>query len=131
MSTQDDIAAECDFLREFLQGKNNAYGDSILSPLRVFSDADEQAQLRVRIDDKLSRLTRGHAAGEDTVLDLIGYLIMLRISMRRARALPPPIATTFTDLSGVPDEELTRDQLSWREMSRGRSPDGCTGNMKA
>lgn len=64
-----------------LLAKNAAYGDSALSPLRVFSSADTAEQLRVRIDDKLSRLARGSEfAGDDTVLDLIGYLILLRVA---------------------------------------------------
>ena len=33
----------------------------------------------VRIDDKLSRLAKGPQAGEDAVLDLIGYLVLLRV----------------------------------------------------
>jgi hypothetical protein len=34
----------------------------------------------VRIDDKMSRLVRGEAAGEDVELDLIGYLILKRVA---------------------------------------------------
>lgn len=60
--------------------KNKAYGDSALNPVRIFSKADPTEQLRVRVDDKLSRLARGEDAGEDTVLDLIGYLVLLRIA---------------------------------------------------
>ena len=38
----------------------------------------------MRIDDKLSRLARGtDYADEDTVLDLIGYLVLLRIAEGR------------------------------------------------
>jgi hypothetical protein len=67
-----------------LVAKNKAYGDSALSPVRVFSRSDAQEQLLVRIDDKLSRIARGSDyANEDTVLDLIGYLILLRVSQRR------------------------------------------------
>lgn len=62
--------------------KNAAYGDSALDPIRMFSSCDAGEQLRVRIDDKLSRLARGSAAGEDVILDLIGYLILLRIAER-------------------------------------------------
>lgn len=64
-------------LGEFLVRKNKAYGDSALAPLRVFSNASMEEQIRVRIDDKLSRLARGHAAGEDAIVDLAGYLILL------------------------------------------------------
>ena len=78
----DRIAAECDRLCMLLQDKNAAYGNSAIDPLRVFSSSDPVEQLRVRIDDKLSRIARGHNAGEDALLDLIGYLILLRIAER-------------------------------------------------
>lgn len=76
------LDAELAQLREMLLAKNAAYGDSATNPLRVFSRADATEQLRVRIDDKLSRLARGNDAGEDTVADLIGYLLLLRIAER-------------------------------------------------
>lgn len=81
--SSDDIAAVCDEIKALLLAKNLAYGDSALSPVRIFSRADTTEQLRVRIDDKLSRILRGSAVGEDAVLDLIGYLILLRIAQRR------------------------------------------------
>jgi hypothetical protein len=65
-----------------LLAKNKAYGDSAINPLRVFSSADPAEQLRVRIDDKLSRLARGQQkeqVPEDTVRDLIGYLVFLLV----------------------------------------------------
>jgi len=68
------ISAECREIERVLLMKNAAYGNSALQPLRIFSRADTTEQIRVRIDDKLSRLARGQAAGEDVVLDLIGYL---------------------------------------------------------
>lgn len=79
------IARECYALRDMLHAKNAAYGNSALNPLRIFSKAPNEEQIRVRIDDKLSRLMRGSAAGEDVELDLLGYLILLRI----ARATAP------------------------------------------
>lgn len=84
--TQRQIAEECDFVREFLLEKNRAYGNSALEPVRVFSRASNVEQLLVRIDDKLSRLARGSEAGEDVELDLIGYLVLLRIARRREGA---------------------------------------------
>lgn len=81
-----EVKAECDAIREMLVAKNLAYGDSALDPLRVFASADPIEQLNVRIDDKLSRLKRGHAAGEDTDLDLIGYLVLRRIAIKRRAA---------------------------------------------
>lgn len=71
-------------LASLLIEKNKAYGDSALDPVRIFSDASPVEQLLVRIDDKLSRLKRGRAAGEDVELDLMGYLVLLRIARARA-----------------------------------------------
>jgi hypothetical protein len=70
-------------VREMLIQKNAAYGDSALSPLRVFSKANISEQLRVRIDDKLSRLSRGKEAGEDVLQDLLGYLVLLEVATMR------------------------------------------------
>ena len=67
-----------------LIAKNRAYGDSALRPLRVFSRSSADEGLRVRLDDKLSRIARGDGSGdEDAVADLIGYLVLLRIAQRR------------------------------------------------
>lgn len=68
-----------------LTAKNAQYGDSAAHPMRVFSRAPTDEQLRVRIDDKLSRLARGAGgpSGEDTLLDLVGYLALLAATRRR------------------------------------------------
>lgn len=78
--TQKKIAQVCDSIKEMLLAKNRAYGDSAINPVRVFSKASPEEQLLVRIDDKLSRLARGSAAGEDVVDDLIGYLVLLKVA---------------------------------------------------
>lgn len=67
-------------LRKMLIEKNTAYGNSALAPVRVFSKADPVEQLKVRIDDKLSRIVRGQAAGEDVEDDLLGYLVLLQMA---------------------------------------------------
>lgn len=77
-----DIVRECVELARVLCEKNAAYGNIAVDPVRVFSKASPVEQLLVRIDDKLSRLARGSAAGEDVVLDLMGYLVLLRIAMK-------------------------------------------------
>ena len=90
-TTQDKIAAECDDIKELLISKNKAYGDSALSPVRVFSKANTTEQIKVRIDDKISRLQRGtatEAVPEDTVRDLIGYLILLLIAESTPQSRP-------------------------------------------
>lgn len=80
-TVSDAIAARCDAIREMLLAKNAAYGNSATDPVRIFSRASADEQLRVRIDDKLSRLAKGKADafGEDVVLDLIGYLVLLLV----------------------------------------------------
>lgn len=77
MTAADRITAACRQVEEMLLAKNEAYGDSAFNPIRVFSKADPVEQIRVRLDDKLSRLVRGAPMGEDTELDLAGYLILL------------------------------------------------------
>lgn len=73
-----------DEVESLLTRKNAAYGNSALEPVRVFSTADPVEQLRVRIDDKLSRLRSSlNDDNEDTVLDLMGYLVLLRIATRK------------------------------------------------
>lgn len=75
------IAATCNEIRDMLLEKNQAYGNSALDPVRIFSKADATEQIRVRLDDKLSRIMRGNEyPGEDTTRDLIGYLILMLIS---------------------------------------------------
>lgn len=86
VTTASIISEECRAVEAMLLAKNAAYGDSAVNPVRIFSHADPEEQIRVRIDDKLSRLSRGAAAGEDTELDLIGYLILLRVARRVRRA---------------------------------------------
>ena len=79
-----DIAATCDGLKELLLEKNRKYGDAALSPLRVFSKADPVEQIKVRLDDKLSRLAnQQNDEDEDVIQDLLGYLILLRIAQKR------------------------------------------------
>lgn len=81
--TQAKIAATCDDIKELLLSKNRQYGDSALNPVRIMSKADPVEQLKVRIDDKLSRLARGDDSMEsdDEILnDLIGYFILLKVA---------------------------------------------------
>ena len=85
------IREECAALADMLIEKNDAYGNSALEPVRIFSQASTEEQLLVRIDDKLSRLVRGSDAGEDVVQDLLGYLVLLRVARSMA---PIPYAVT-------------------------------------
>jgi hypothetical protein len=72
-----------DDIKDLLIEKNKSYGNSALEPIRIFSKADSVEQIKVRIDDKLNRLKQGHEYGdEDTINDLIGYLILLKIALK-------------------------------------------------
>lgn len=69
---------------DMLIEKNKSYGNSALDPVRIFSKADTLEQLYVRIDDKLSRIKRGNSnINEDTIKDLIGYLIIVKIKQEK------------------------------------------------
>lgn len=73
------ILEECLDIAELLINKNKSYGSSYSHPINIFSKADPKEQLFIRIDDKLNRIKKGSEyASEDTVLDLIGYLVLLR-----------------------------------------------------
>jgi len=76
------IAKICDDIRDLLLRKNQAYGNSALEPIRVFSKASSCEQILVRIDDKLNRIKQGAnilSEDEDVLQDLIGYLILLKV----------------------------------------------------
>lgn len=61
--------------------KNEQYGNSALEPVRIFSKASAVEQIKVRMDDKISRLVRGNGEGdEDAQADLLGYIVLLKIA---------------------------------------------------
>lgn len=85
METKEKIREVMIELEELLVKKNEQYGDSVMEPIGIFAEGNSQDLIRVRIDDKLSRLVRGNdniESDEDIVLDLIGYLVLLLITMR-------------------------------------------------
>lgn len=83
-ASQQKIVDQCQKVQDLLLAKNERYGDSALNPSRIFSSASPVEQILVRIDDKLSRISRGAGLSgpdEDTCLDLTGYLILLQIAV--------------------------------------------------
>ena len=84
--TQEEIKTICEDVKRLLIHKNQKYGDSALTPCRIFSKANAVEQILVRIDDKLNRIQQGAgllAEDEDVIMDLIGYLILLKIGLKR------------------------------------------------
>jgi hypothetical protein len=73
---------------EMLIEKNDSYGDSALNPLGIFGNKDAVTSLGARIDDKLARIrTLGYEGfGEDNVRDLIGYLILLQVELKKRKS---------------------------------------------
>lgn len=89
-NTQQLIAETCDSIKKMLLDKNMKYGDSALNPTRIFSKSSAVEQILVRIDDKLSRISKGAgllASDEDVVNDLIGYLVLLKVANSKESAL--------------------------------------------
>ena len=75
------ILRQCLDVAEMLIRKNISYGDSALNPMRLFAKSDSVEQLKVRIDDKLNRISHAQGfAGDNDIDDLIGYLILLKIA---------------------------------------------------
>lgn len=81
--TEKAILDECNRVADLLIKKNRAYGNSALEPVRIFSSSDAVEQLKVRIDDKLSRFVRGNDTFKENDLDdLMGYLVLLSIALK-------------------------------------------------
>lgn len=97
------IAEECDAIKSLLLEKNASYGNSVFSPIGIFSHIDPDAGIRVRIDDKLKRIRDGKEySGDDTIKDLIGYLLLLRI---------------WTRMGALPKEKISenKQEESWKK----------------
>ena len=76
------VVVVLDEIRDLLIAKNLKYGNSALEPLGVFSQLSAKQGLLIRIDDKLKRIKNGSLErdDEDVINDLIGYLVLLKIS---------------------------------------------------
>ena len=88
MNTEEQIRRIGNEVIDLLISKNAAYGDRALSPISIFGSSDALVSLGARIDDKLSRIrNRGvNDKTEDTVSDLIGYLILYKAALERQKS---------------------------------------------
>ena len=83
MIIAEEIRTECKDIGTMLIAKNEAYGNSVFEPIGIFAKTDWENQINTRIDDKLCRVSKGSEyPGDDTILDLIGYLILLRVGRK-------------------------------------------------
>ena len=94
------IATTCEDIKTLLLEKNLKYGNSAVEPINVFSKLDNAAAICARIDDKLSRIANSglNDATEDTLDDLIGYLVLLKIARGERNGAQKHIKV---DLKGV------------------------------
>ena len=87
ISNSADFASKVDIvvkeITDLLKQKNIDYGNTGLNPPKIFSKLESTEALCARIDDKLSRIkNKGiNDKTEDTISDLIGYLILLKLSI--------------------------------------------------
>lgn len=80
---ESNVRRHTDRIANLLIEKNKQYSNSALDPIRVFSKADRTEQLRVRADDKLSRIRNGDTS-EDALTDLAGYIVLMKIAEESA-----------------------------------------------
>jgi len=85
MKTEYLIKKITEEVTELLLKKNADYGDTANNPISIFSKLDSIEAISARIDDKLSRIkNKGiNDKTEDTVTDLIGYLVLLKVQLRK------------------------------------------------
>jgi hypothetical protein len=83
LNFEEKLDIEVKAITDLLKSKNKAYGNTALNPSNVFSKLNATEALCARLDDKLSRIkNKGiNDKTEDTVDDLIGYLLLLKISL--------------------------------------------------
>ena len=72
---------------DLLKLKNKNYGDTANHPPQIFSKLSATEGILARIDDKLSRIKKigfdNPTDSEDTLKDLIGYLILLKVQLEK------------------------------------------------
>ena len=81
--TQRKIREITEAMKDLLLYKNNKYGDSAISPKKIFYKGDSTNSILIRLDDKIGRVmsnTEDKPRVND-VCDIIGYCTLLLISM--------------------------------------------------
>ena len=75
----------CYRVRDLLHEKNAVKHRSALDPVRIFSTRQTPRADPRAPSTTSSRVSRGSAAGEDVELDIMGYLILMRVARRLKR----------------------------------------------
>ena len=78
-------------IRDGLIDKNRKYGDSILSPVKVFAKGSTKDLINSRLDDKISRMISAQPDDEEGISelkrDIMGYLLIDKIFDKREKEL--------------------------------------------
>jgi len=84
LSSAEQIIIECDLIKHMLMSKNAAYGDSAFKEGVMFP-VDPAIAIQARINDKINRVRNKGITDdtEDSLGDLIGYLILLKIALKK------------------------------------------------
>jgi hypothetical protein len=78
------IEETCNELKELLIQKNIDYNNSLQNPIQVFSKSAPIDGILSRLDDKLNRIKKKgiNDKTEDTIMDIMGYLVHLKIAKK-------------------------------------------------
>lgn len=79
--SQKKIIEVCDSMKDLLLYKNEKYGDSALNPNNIFYKGDSTNSIKIRLDDKISRIKNCDETRVNDVADVTGYCILLLASM--------------------------------------------------
>lgn len=78
-SGKEILDAGIDIIKMLLE-KNIAYSNSAMDPLNILSNATPEEQIKMHIDNKLTRLKyQKEFQNEDSLKDLAGYVILLMV----------------------------------------------------
>ena len=80
--SQEKIVEICDSIKDLLLYKNQKYGDSALNPNNIFYKGDSTNSIKIRLDDKIGRIKSCEETRINDVADVVGYGILLMISMK-------------------------------------------------
>ena len=118
------ISSKIKEIEDLLLMKNASYGNSALSPLGVFSALTPVKAICARIDDKLNRIKNKGITDqtEDTITDLIGYLILLKIALEDDNDKPNPNITETNN--HFPSTFVNRTATYYQSFSSGNADNG-------
>lgn len=99
--TIKEISEICDWVKATLIQRNKTYGDSFMSPINIYARVTPLQSMEVMNDIKLSRLANGAEAVSqiDTVLDVMGYAVLLIRVIREVEKLPKEQRKEIEDMS--------------------------------